>query len=359
MKKRGHTTQRRGDAPPQHRPMLHLVLGGLLLLFNAGSTVFNQMAIRADGGKMAWSPAISASTTEAFKLAVALVFLVRALATASTDKSGKSSVNMPTDFMFCVKYAVPGLLYALCNVLNYTAVEYLGSTNYQLLNNVKIITTAVVYRAALKRRLKIYQWLALILLFFAMCTLGLGGGSDGGGAAERGSSGGSVEATKLANDWGHAADAGRGLEQARGSHLFLKEASKRKLLREVARGAEGPDMGSASNIFAGTIVMLVVSVLSACAGVYNEILVKGTSASVWWQNVLLYTFTLLICLLSNFVFDGRAGALNGQENNGNREGGTGLFDGFTASLWICILMKAFYGQVVSLVFKYASSSSYT
>ena len=58
--------------------------------------------------------------------------------------------------------------------------------------------------------------------------------------------------------------------------------------------AEGPDMGSASNI-CGTIVMLVF-VLSACAGVHNEILVKGTSASVWWQNVLLYTFTL-ICLL--------------------------------------------------------------
>ena len=127
--------------------MLHLVLGGLLLLFNAGSTVFNQMAIRADGGKMAWSPAISASTTEAFKLAVALVFLVRALATATTDKSGKSSVNMPTDFRFCVKYAVPGLLYALA-MLNYTAVEYLGSTNYRLLNNVKIITTTVP-RAAL------------------------------------------------------------------------------------------------------------------------------------------------------------------------------------------------------------------
>ena len=136
--------------------MLHLVLGGLLLLFNAGSTVFNQMAIRADGGKMAWSPAISASTTEAFKLAVALVFLVRALATASTDKSGKSSVNMPTDFMFCVKYAVPGLLYALCNVLNYRR-------RVPQLHNFSFSTTSKSSpqpssTGLPSRRLKIYQW---------------------------------------------------------------------------------------------------------------------------------------------------------------------------------------------------------
>ena len=161
--------------------VLNLALGGLLLLFNAGSTVCNQMAIRDAGGQMAWSPAIAASTTEALKLGVALCFLARSLLVAERGRSsGKSSaVIMPTDFAFCARYAVPGLLYALCNVLNYTAVEYLGSTNYQLLNNVKIITTAVVYRAALRRRLKVYQWLALVLLFFAMCTLGLSTGSTG------------------------------------------------------------------------------------------------------------------------------------------------------------------------------------
>ena len=50
-----------------------LLLGGLLLLFNAGSTVFNQMALSENGGKMTWSPAISAATTEAFKLGLALL----------------------------------------------------------------------------------------------------------------------------------------------------------------------------------------------------------------------------------------------------------------------------------------------
>ena len=43
--------------------------------------------------------------------------------------------------LFVLKYAVPGLLYAICNVLNYVVVSMVGSTNYQLLNNMKIVTT--------------------------------------------------------------------------------------------------------------------------------------------------------------------------------------------------------------------------
>ena len=294
-----------------------LLLGGLLLLFNAGSTVFNQMALSENGGKMTWSPAISAATTEAFKLGVAGAFLAHSLFKAYKNKA--PVVNMPMDFKFCIRYAVPGLLYAACNILMYTAVDYLGSTNFQLLNNIKIITTAVVYRIFLKRELKLYQWLALILLFFAMCTLGV-----------------------RSNGCEH-------------SVLPNSPASKGTLLPTGVQGKGDSVMKShvapAHNFMAGSLLMLLISFMSAGAGVYNEILVKGTKASVWWQNVLLYTYTFSICLASNSIFFQRQRGTDGGEIGIAK----GLFAGFSYPLWICILMKAFYGQVVSLVFKYADN----
>lgn len=299
--------------------MLTLLLGALLLLFNAGSTVFNQIAILENGGHMAWSPAISASTTEGLKLLVAIVFLVRSIITSKIEKDGKSSIYMPTNLKFCLRYAAPGLLYALCNVLNYTAVEYIGSTNYQLFNNIKIITTAVAYRLVLGRSLKVYQWLALILLFFSMCTLGVNQVM----LADAQASSNTQIQTKAGNIT-HEADK-------------LLAAEDHRTYRLVA----------------GTAVMLIISMLSACAGVVTEVLVKGSLASIWWQNVLLYIFTLSSCLVSNFLFDAHAKDFSGRLQKDTTS--DGVFQGFTVSLWICILMKALYGQVVSLVFKYASN----
>mgnify|MGYP007000291591 CR=1 len=61
--------------PGAGRPVT-LLLGGLLLFFNAGSTVLNQVALAEHAGRMAWSPAIAASATELLKLLVSSVFLL-------------------------------------------------------------------------------------------------------------------------------------------------------------------------------------------------------------------------------------------------------------------------------------------
>ena len=323
-----------------------LLLGGLLLCFNAGSTVLNQMALAEHAGRMVWSPAISASATEALKLVVAAAFLCRQVVCGGGGGGGGSGgsgggdggiqknagVSMPMGACFVVRYAVPGLLYAGCNVLMYTAVELVGSTNFQLLNNMKIITTAIIYRLALRRRLRVHQWMALLMLFIAMCTLGL---------------------TQHQSD--------RASSQSPANNLTSSSSSSSSSARHrngtFATSAE--DEFSASQLFAGFLLMLFLSCLSAAAGVYNEVLIKGTDASVWWQNVLLYAFTLSFCLVGN-LFDASAGGLARARPTAAAAttlgaADPGLFAGFSTTLWAVILIKAFYGQVVSLVFKYASN----
>lgn len=276
-----------------------LVLGAAVLLVNTGTTMLNQMALEQTDGKMMWDPAVAAATTEAVKLLVAAALL---FSTVGRNPSISRSEEMPTDAKFVLRYAAPGLLYALCNVLMYNAVELLGSTNFQLLNNMKIITTAVVYRLVLKRKMRVFQWHALVLLFVAMCTLAMvkAGGDEG------------------------------------------EDASK-----------------SGGSLFIGSLLMLFISTVSASAGVYNEVLIKGTKANVWWQNVLLYIFTMSFCLLGNFWTAAKGGsgnaALEQRVGGDAAASGGGLFNGFTVMLWSVILCKAFYGQLISLVFKYASN----
>ena len=104
---------------------------------------------------------------------------------------------------------------------------------------------------------------------------------------------------------------------------------------------------------AGVLSMIFVSCLSSIAGVYNEKIIKNTPANLWYQNVLLYIWTFSFCIAKNvFSASSKSGS---SSSNGLIDTEQGMFHGFTTLLWIVILMKAFYGQVVGLVFKYADN----
>ena len=204
-------------------------------------------------------------------------------------ESNPDTVVMPTSSSFILKYALPGLLYAVCNVLNYVVVSMVGSTNYQLLNNMKIITTAVIYRLVLGREIRMIQWMAIMLLAVAMCVSAL-----------------------------------------------------QNCPKPIVPGTNEPPL----RMTAGILSMILVSCLSSLAGVYNEKLIKGTEANVWYQNVLLYIWTFSFCIGKRLLFSQEAT---------NTTGNGGLFQGFTFVLWLVIVLKAVYGQIVGLVFKYANN----
>ena len=66
--------------------------------------------------------------------------------------------------------AVPALLYFISNNLNFIIIRELGATNFQLLNNLKILTTAIFFRIIMKVDLNKLQWRMLVLLTIG-CTV--------------------------------------------------------------------------------------------------------------------------------------------------------------------------------------------
>ena len=75
--------------------------------------------------------------------------------------------------------AVPALLYFISNNLNFIIIRELGATNFQLLNNLKILTTAIFFRIIMKVDLNKLQWRMLVLLTVGCTVSQLGQGKDG------------------------------------------------------------------------------------------------------------------------------------------------------------------------------------
>mmetsp|Transcript_52829 Transcript_52829/g.153705 ORF Transcript_52829/g.153705 Transcript_52829/m.153705 type:complete len:333 (-) Transcript_52829:111-1109(-) len=144
-----------------------------------------------------------------------------------------------------VAYALPAVLYVLQNRLVFEALRRLLPPEYQLLNNMKLLTTSVLYRVVMRRQLRLLQWLALLLLVLGM-TL----------------------ATQPPEDLN---------SENRSSSL------------------DGIDDASLGR-WGGVTIMVIVSWCSACAGVLNEWLIKR-SPNVLEANVWLYTYGAAACAL--------------------------------------------------------------
>ena len=71
-------------------------------------------------------------------------------------------------------YSVPGLLYFITNNLAVHIQLQMDPASYQILSNLKVVTTAVLYRAIIKQKLSRQQWFAVLLLFCGGVLYSLG-----------------------------------------------------------------------------------------------------------------------------------------------------------------------------------------
>eukprot|EP00428_Durinskia_dybowskii_P033453 CAMPEP_0170254772 /NCGR_PEP_ID=MMETSP0116_2-20130129/27237_1 /TAXON_ID=400756 /ORGANISM="Durinskia baltica, Strain CSIRO CS-38" /LENGTH=235 /DNA_ID=CAMNT_0010505777 /DNA_START=233 /DNA_END=937 /DNA_ORIENTATION=+ len=125
------------------------------------------------------------------------------------------------------------------NRLVFEALRLLTPPEYQLLNNGKLFTTSVVFRLVMRRRLRVLQWLALLLLGVGMAIA-----------------------------------------------TFQPRASV----------SDVRNFGERDGIAQGVGVMFIASWCSACAGVANEWLIKR-SPNPMEANLWLYLFGSVICCL--------------------------------------------------------------
>ena len=159
-----------------------------------------------------------------------------------------------------LKYSVPALLYAVYNNLVYINLASFDPGTYNVLMQLRIIMTGVIYQQAFSKRLNRNQWMAIVLIAIGCMA---------------------KESSKLTST--------EGIQQNRHAWLLL----------------------------------LIQMLSSVCAGVYNEVLLKGEDSSPTADSGILVTTNLqnaYMYLMSVFwnllvlTYQGRLGEAVSHEN---------------------------------------------
>ncbi|CAM9934372.1 unnamed protein product, partial [Scytosiphon promiscuus] len=187
--------------------------------------------------------------------------------------------------------AVPACLYVIQNNLNYVAISNLDGPTFQLLYQLKIITTACFSVIMLKRLLRARQWGAL-----AMLALGVG----------------LIQVSSVSGTpKGETVD---GVDGIQGQKPLL-----------------------------GLVFVLLACCSSGFAGVYFEKVLKGTSVSLWMRNIQLSTYGVMLGAWCVWVKDREAVSQNG------------FFYGYNGAVWMAVILNSMGGLVVAMVVKYADN----
>ncbi|KAH7658209.1 solute carrier family 35 (UDP-sugar transporter) member A1/2/3 protein [Dioscorea alata] len=177
---------------------------------------------------------------EIFKLLVSSFLLWK-------ECKGSSPPRMTTEWKTVRLFPIPSIIYLVHNNVQFATLTYVDPSTYQIMGNLKIVTTGILFRLFLKRKLSNLQWMAIVLLAVGTTTSQV-----------------------------------KGCGEATCDSIF-------------------------SSPIQGYILGLVSACLSALAGVYTEYLMKKNNDSLYWQNVQLYTFGAIFNMLRLLWDDFRIG----------------------------------------------------
>lgn len=192
-------------------------------------------------------------------------------------------IKNPVDTL---KVCVPSLVYIIQNNLLYLSASHLDAATYQVTYQLKILTTAMFAVLMLKRTLLIQQWTALVMLALGVTLVQLTGASDKATSAT-----GSPEQNRMI----------------------------------------------------GFAAAIAACVLSGFAGIYFEMILKGSDISVWMRNVQLSFLSLPFGLGTCFASDWQSIQKHG------------FFHGYDGFIWYLIVLQAGGGLMVAMVVKYADN----
>ncbi|KAL4347582.1 hypothetical protein GQ457_17G004290 [Hibiscus cannabinus] len=125
-------------------------------------------------GKYEYSVTTANFLVETLKCALSLAALARIWKNEGVTDDNKLSTTLDE----VIVYPIPALLYLVKNLLQYYIFAYVDAPGYQILKNLNIISTGVLYRIILKKKLSEIQWAAFILLCAGCTTAQLNSRSD-------------------------------------------------------------------------------------------------------------------------------------------------------------------------------------
>ncbi|KAG8371422.1 hypothetical protein BUALT_Bualt13G0086000 [Buddleja alternifolia] len=125
-------------------------------------------------GKYEYSVTTANFLVEALKCALSLAALARIWRNEGVTEDNRLSTTWDEVSV----YPIPAVLYLIKNLLQYYIFAYVDAPGYQILKNLNIISTGVLYRIILKRKLSEIQWAAFVLLCAGCTTAQLNPSSD-------------------------------------------------------------------------------------------------------------------------------------------------------------------------------------
>ncbi|MFS8025406.1 putative nucleotide-sugar transporter [Helianthus anomalus] len=125
-------------------------------------------------GRYEYSVTTANFLVEALKCGLSLVALGRIWRTEGVTDDNRLSTTVDEVSV----YPIPAALYLVKNLLQYYIFAYVDAPGYQILKNLNIISTGVLYRIILKKKLSEIQWAAFILLCAGCTTAQLNPSSD-------------------------------------------------------------------------------------------------------------------------------------------------------------------------------------
>ncbi|CAA7016615.1 unnamed protein product [Microthlaspi erraticum] len=125
-------------------------------------------------GKYEYSVTTANFLVETLKCALSLLALTRIWKNEGVTDDNRLSTTYDEVKVF----PIPAALYLFKNLLQYYIFAYVDAPGYQILKNLNIISTGVLYRIILKKKLSEIQWAGFILLCCGCTTAQLNSSSD-------------------------------------------------------------------------------------------------------------------------------------------------------------------------------------
>lgn len=141
------------------------------MVYFLSSRVFNSLAyvqgilttLSQSNGKYKYDYATIPFLAELFKLSFSSFFLWK-------ECQSSSPPRMTKEWRSIRLYLVPSVIYLIHNNVQFATLTYVDPSTYQIMGNLKIVTTGILFRLVLKRKLSNLQWMAVVLLAVGTTT---------------------------------------------------------------------------------------------------------------------------------------------------------------------------------------------
>ncbi|NXT28649.1 S35A5 protein, partial [Syrrhaptes paradoxus] len=312
------------------------LLGGVFIALGSSRILLMKYSANEDN-KYDYLPTTVNICSEVVKLVLCVVLAVWV-------KKKEGCLDHPFECLswknFCnsMKWSIPAFLYFLDNLIVFYVLSYLQPAMAVLFSNFVIITTALLFRIVLKRKLSWVQWASLVILFLSIVALTLGTGDHQKSLAVHG-----FHHSMFFSPSNHCL-LYAGPEEAcleKGNCVapsFLP--SFQWNVTSTMTGALKP-----LHLSLGHLLILVQCFISALANIYNEKILKDEdqlAESIFMQNSKLYAFGV--------VFNGLMLGLRAKDRR--QIGNCGFFYGHNIFSVALMFVTAFLGLSVAFILKF-------